>query len=351
MAKVSKTSKRRHKMRAYQWEDWSDEQLLDTRFCDFDLKITGTWLEREVETLYSNLANRGLRFKPHVWLSEEWFCPDGVPGFAIPFYLAHPRLMKLERKQMLEVEGGNRPWCLKLLRHETGHAIQNAFRLHRRKRWREVFGKSSVPYPDSYRPKPASKDYVLHLYHWYAQSHPVEDFAETFALWLKPGRKWVQRYAEWPALKKLEYVDELMESLADEVPPVRNRKRVDSLPRLKMTLREYYEKKRAHYGRGFPDIYDRDLVRLFSSDPKDRDREKASAFLRRNRREIRSHVAMWTGEYAFTLDQVFSHMMGRCRELGLRVAGEEEQIRLDFAILLTVRTMQYLYTMRERVPL
>jgi hypothetical protein len=321
------------------------------RFRELRLTLKGTWLERPRDQLYEALDRRGLRLKPHLWLSDEWFCPDGVPGFALPFHLAHPRLMKLERRQMLEVEGGNLPWCMKLMRHEAGHAFQNGFRLHRRKRWREIFGSSSRPYPESYQPRPASKSFVLNLYSWYAQSHPAEDFAETFAVWLKPKAKWRRRYQGWPALEKLEYVDELMESLKGEVAPVRTRRQVDSLGRNGTTLREHYAAKHERYATGFPDIYDRDLRRLFVEHGDGQQLERASAFLRRHRREIRQEVAKWTGEYAFTLDQVFTHMIGRCRELGLRVAGDQAQVRLEFAILLTVRTMQYLHTSRERIPL
>ena len=66
---------------------------------------------------------------PHAWLSDEWFSPDNTPGIAIPFYLAHPRLMRLERRQILEVEGGTASECLRILRHETGHVVQHAYRL------------------------------------------------------------------------------------------------------------------------------------------------------------------------------------------------------------------------------
>ena len=335
----------------YLWADYEDEDLLDVRLCDLGLTIKDSWVERPINKLYEELKAKHIRLKPHIWLSTNWFCPDGVPGFAIPFFLAHPRLMQLERAQMLEVEGGNLPWCMKLLRHETGHALQNAYRLARRKKWQQTFGHNTVPYPDSYRPKPKSKNYVLHLYFWYAQSHPAEDFAETFAVWVRPKSRWRTRYAEWPALKKLNYVNDLMGSLEDVVPPVRTRKHIEPMRIQKMTLREYYEEKREYYGRGFPTIYDRDLKRLFSDDEKYKHKEAASAFLRRNRRKIRSQVAKWTGEYEFTLDQVFNHMLGRSRELRLRTVGPDSQLCLDFAILLTMRTMQYLYTSRDQIPL
>src|SRR5690606_6795849 len=136
------------------------------------------------------LERRHIKLRPHVWLAEEWFAADGVPGIAIPFYLAHPRLIKLEQRQMLEVEGGTRDECMRILRHEAGHALDTAYRIRRRKQWREVFGPASKKYPEYYHAKPYSKNYVLHLDSWYAQSHPSEDFAETFAVWLKPDSRW-----------------------------------------------------------------------------------------------------------------------------------------------------------------
>ena len=220
---------------------------------ELDLTIEGTWLEQRVSTLFDVLARRGLRFRPHVWLSDEWFSPNGIPGFAIPFYLAHPRLMRLERSVMRGVEGGTPLECARILRHEAGHAIQHAYQLQRRRRWQRLFGRSSARYPRSYQPNPASRHHVQHLRQWYAQSHPDEDFAETFAVWLRPRSHWRSRYAGWPALCKLEYVDELMSELAQERPLVSTRRRVDALSRLRKTLGEHYAERRARYageGRG-----------------------------------------------------------------------------------------------------
>ena len=114
------------------WTDLSDEKLLEVRMCDLGLSIEGTDLEAHIAQLRAELRARHLRFSPHFWLSDEWFTPDGVPGIAIPFYLAHPRLAKLELAQMLEVEGGDPVSCLRILRHEAGHAIDNAYLLRRR---------------------------------------------------------------------------------------------------------------------------------------------------------------------------------------------------------------------------
>ncbi|HEU5393691.1 MAG TPA: putative zinc-binding metallopeptidase [Candidatus Methylomirabilis sp.] len=328
-----------------------DEELLDVQFRELDLKIEGTDLAMRVDQLNGELASRGITFRPHFWLSDEWFCPDGVPGIAIPFYLAHPRLARLELHQVLEVEGGTPESCMQILRHETGHAVENAYLLRRRRRRQEVFGRSSQRYPEYYTPRPYSKSFVLHLDTWYAQSHPDEDFAETFAVWLTPNSMWRERYADWPALRKLECVDALMREIAGRAPVVRSQARVDPLPRLRKTLREHYKEKREHYGLAYPNFYDRDLRRLFSDAPAARSGVAAAAFLRRIRKEVRRKVASWTGEYQYTIDRVLEDIIARCGELDLRLAGPEEQAKLDFTILLTVQTMNYLHSGRHRVVL
>ncbi len=128
------------------WADYKDDELLDVRIKDLGLRFEGTPLEERVGRLHAELESKGLRLKPHAWLSTEWFSPDGVPGIACPFYLAHPRLMKLERKQMLDVEGGTERECMKILRHEAGHAMATAYRLPYRRDYQRTFGKSR-PYP------------------------------------------------------------------------------------------------------------------------------------------------------------------------------------------------------------
>ncbi|MGQ0735895.1 MAG: putative zinc-binding metallopeptidase, partial [Acidobacteriota bacterium] len=285
------------------------------------------------------------------WFSTEWFTPNGVPGIAVPFYLGHPKLMRLERSQMLEVEGGTHDSCLKILRHECGHAIQHAYRLQLRAGWRQHFGSPTRKYPTEYRPNPGSRRFVQHLRLYYAQSHPVEDFAETFAVWLQPRALWRKRYAGWPALRKLEYVDQIMGDIADAAPPIRTKQRVESLPALTTTLGEHYREKRDQYSVAHPDIFDRDLPRLFSDEPRHRRAERASAFLRRNRADIRRLVARWTGEYQFTVDQVLADMIGRCRELKLRAVGSERRLRLDAALMLTVSTTHFLHSHRQWVAL
>lgn len=327
----------------------SDQQLLDMRLCDLKLTIRGTPLEKRVDQLNEELAHRGLRFKPHCWLSDEWFSPDGIPGIAIPFYLAHPRLMRLERQQLLEVEGGTKQWCMKILRHEAGHAIDTAYRLRRRASYRETFGRPSQPYPEYYQPAPSSRDYVLHLEMWYAQAHPLEDFAETFAVWLRPGSRWRSRYRDWPALDKLYLVDDYMKSINGKRPVVASRETLDPISRMRKTLRTHYRRKRTHYGLDYPSIYDNDLRKLFSTDPAHRRNPTAAAFLNRIRGELRRSVARWTGEYSYTIDQVIQEMIERCRELKLRLASGPEEAKRDAMLLVAVRTTNFLHEGRHRV--
>jgi hypothetical protein len=335
--------------RRFAWARLPDEDLLQVRLKDLKVTVEGTWLQRCLDDLHDELDQRGLRIRPHAWISSEWFSPDDTPGIAIPFYLAHPRLMRLERKMIIDVEGGTVPECMRILRHEAGHVVQHAYQLHRRRRWQQLFGPSSTRYPDSYRPNPASRRYVYHLRLWYAQSHPDEDFAETFAVWLRPRSNWRQRYAGWPALKKLEYVDELMAEIAGTSPLLKRRLHVDPLSRLNYTLATHYARKRAHYAVDFPRIYDQDLRRIFSDDdPRHRRSPSAAKFLRHNRAKIRQMVSKWTGEYQLTLDAVFDDMIGRCRELKLRAVGSERQLTMDFIVLLTAKTVHSLYSPSRR---
>ncbi len=337
------------------WIKWSKERLLDMRLCDLNLKIEGTVLEKRIKRLYRDLENRYLEFKPYFWLSDDWFTPDGLTGTAIPFYLAHPRLVRLERHMIGEAEGSTEDSCLRFLRHECGHAITHAYRLNRRRRWQKLFGLSSHSYPRFYRPNPYSKRHVQHLEYWYAQSHPDEDFAETFAVWLQPRSQWRRQYQGWPAaLRKLEYVNSLMYEITDERPPVLTRERVDTLRTLKKTLREHYSRKVPRYALEYSDTYDVDLYGLFTRDragTQSRRRERASAFIRRNAPEIKRMVAPWLGDRRYQVNHILKDVIGRCRTLGLYVKGSERRVKTDFAIILCKHVMDSLYRHRYWVEM
>lgn len=307
--------------KALPWTRLSDEELLSLRFCDLKLSIERSALQRRVDRLYSELQGRGIQVRPHVWLSEEWFSPDGVPGIAVPFYLAHPRLEKLERHIMREVEGGNARWFMRILRHEAGHAVDNAYRLRRRKRWREVFGPASLQYPNRYKARPGSRRYVHHLGEWYAQAHPTEDFAETFAVWLKPNSDWRRSYADWPAFHKLNVVEELVSSVRGLPAPVRNKSRIEPLDLNTRTLAEHYRRRLARNHQIRRGLTDELLKRIFSAQRMRRGAMRASALLRAQKTPLINAVARELTMERYSVQQILRMLIERSESLQLFVQG------------------------------
>lgn len=326
------------------WAGLSDEELLSMRICDLKLKIDGSEIEFYVRQFSQELKDKGLTFFPKCYLADEWFCPDGVPIIAIPFYLAHPRLKQLEHKMVLEVEGGTKDSCLRLLRHEGGHAINYAFKLHRRKKWRELFGDFSNEYPDTYRPLPYSKRFVRHLENWYAQYHPDEDFAETFAVWLDPSSNWRKKYQGWRAMEKLLYVDRLMDKVRERTPIVTGGAKMCEASRLTQKLTTYYSRKRKAYAEDMPSFYDSDLRRIFAEAAAGEKPDSAALFLNRHRRAIVNGVSRWTGERKFTISRLLKNLITRCQEIKLFRRDDEAYSLLQVTAFLTQMVMNYLFT-------
>lgn len=306
----------------------TDEELLQMRICDLQLRIPGTELEPRIQKFYSELETKGISIKPLCYLGSEWFCPEGSAAIAIPFYLAHPRLKKLEEKMMLEVEGGTESWCMRLLRHEMGHVLNHTYLLEKDRHWQKTFGPPSLEYSESFRARPYSKRFVRHLEGWYAQSHPEEDFAETLAIWLTPGLDWKHQYRGWKALSKLEYVDVLMGKLAGKPPLVFSRAKMSEAARLRSRLEAYYKRRRRAYAQDFPDFFDADLKKLFTDAAAAPDGERAATFLRRSMRPILNAVSTWTGEPKFTVKRLLRALTNRCAELDLRLRSDAAGVEI-----------------------
>jgi hypothetical protein len=308
---------------SYPWEHLDDEALLRLRFRDLRLKVATSPVHADLERLGGELDRRGIRFTPHVWFSTEWFSPDGVPGIAVPFFLGHPRLKRLERRMMGEAEGSARPWRLRLLRHELGHAVDTAFELRRRRDWRQVFGSATAQYARDYSARPRSTSYVLHLEHWYAQSHPTEDFAETFAVWLGPKARWRAEYAGWPALAKLEFVDRLMTELAGRAPSKRDRSLIAPLTDNSRTLQEHY-RRRAALGQGESRRYDAWLRRVFAprATPSD---VSAERLLLDSKLELTSVLLRRGAVHPYVVFQVLRAVRRRAAHLDLVVRGTKRR--------------------------
>ena len=332
-------------MEAADWVNFSDDELLERKISKLGLKLEGTELQPLVQQLHDELSQKGLAFHPPCHIGDEWFVPVGIPAIFVPFFLTHDRLRKLERKLILEVEGETPEWFMKLIRHEAAHAYFYAYQLQRKTRWRQTFGQTSTEEtPQFYRPRPYSHSYVVHLDDWYAQSHPDEDFAETFAVWLTPGLDWRGRYKGWKALHKLEYLDELMRSLAGKAPAHQPEYRLADYDCLNIKLKTHYARKRKLYEDSYPDFYDNDLRELFSADPEVPGRWKASAFLRAHRRHLMDSVCQWTNEKKYRVNKLLARLIERCDQLDLHARSGDPQQNLQVSSYVTTLVMNYLFT-------
>src|SRR6266487_5643218 len=323
------------------WGALSDEALLERRISTPGLRLEGTALEPLIRQVYDELSAKGLLFHPSCHIGDEWFVPIGIPAIFIPFFLVHERLRALERTMMLEGEGGTPEWFMELMRHEAGHAYMYAYQLTRKKKWQQIFGPTSrEETPDTYRPRPFSRSYVMHLEDWYAQSHPDEDFAETFAVWLTPGLDWRKRYAGWRALQKLEYVDELRKYLAGKPPLHMPEYRIADYDFLNVKLKTYYVRKRKLYADTYPDFYDADLRQLFAAPAG----IKASSYLRQRRRRLMNSVCQWTNEKKFSVNRLLARLIERSDQLGLHVHNDDPQQDFRVSAFITTLVMNYLFT-------
>jgi hypothetical protein len=324
----------------------SDADILKLRFKDLALDIKGTEIESYINQLHSELEAKGLLFRPKVFLGDEWFSPEGMNAISVPFYLAHNRLKHLEKNLMLELEGGTAEWFMRLLRHEAGHCFDHCYRFSKRKKWREIFGSPTLEYsPETYRPQPYSKSFVKHLDRWYAQAHPDEDFAETFAVWLNPAYDWKKDYAKWPvALKKLNYMNDLAaESI--KLKPLDEKGRVPSeISKLSTTLEKYYQRRKKEQADEYPDFYDTDLTRIFNGDKTLKKEFSAGRFMTKHRRSIVATVAWATNEKKFTIDSLVKRLRTRCEDLDLKLGKSEIQTTMEVASFLTSLVKNYLFT-------
>jgi len=324
----------------------SDEELLSLRVCDLPLKIEGTWLFDCIKQLYSELEQKGIKFKPLCYLADEWLTPDGEPIVGIPFFLAHPVLVKLEKKMMLDAEGGTRAWCMRLLRHETGHAINYAYRLHRRKSWKKAFGEFSKEYEDTYRFRPYSKNFVRHLEDYYAQYHPDEDFAETFAVWLTPELDWQTKYKGWKALSKLKYIEEVMNDIKNKAPKVESGSKYWQASKMRVTLKNFYKKRQTSCAEDFPDFHDVNLKRIFKERKGEKGVKGAAEIIKKYRKDILKSVSKWTGEKKYIINDLLNTIVLRSRDLGLASIDDEQLMLVRITSYITVLINNYMYTGR-----
>ena len=317
------------------------QDLLSRKISDLLLKIQGTRLEVFIDELYKELEKAGISFKPKTYLADEWGCPHTVPVIGIPFYLADPELCKLEG-EITGIEAEDEAEVMMYLRHEAGHAFNYAYRLFRKPEWRRLFGRFSQPYQDNYQPVPFSARFVRHIPGWYAQKHPDEDFAETFAVWLTPGSDWQQHYADTPALAKLIYVNKIALKYGQKPPVVSDEKLDMPVQELTMTLDRWYETSRDnnHVSLNIHRTLNNDLRRLFPT----LQGQPAVDVLRAHRRILIQEVNHWTGINRELLSALTDELLERVKLLGLKIEPEQTATQmLSVSIFITTLVMNYLY--------
>lgn len=326
------------------------EQLLKIKIKNLGLDIKGSLIERRISKLYGELDSRGIKFKPHIWISDEWFTPDDIPGFAVPFYLIHPRLKNLEKDQMFEAEGSDRMECMQIMRHETGHAISHAYKLYNRVNWKKIFGNYLKPYPLQYVPKINSKNFVTHMNAWYAQAHPLEDFAETFAVWLDPKSNWRLKYRNWGAFEKLVYIDKLMIKIKTHEPLLAVRDEYHHFSKINYTLEDHYRRKKKIYSVKWTESYDDELTRLFSKFYKP-GYEYASAFLKKIRRPVRKNISEVLDVPQYTVDQLILQMIKRCDQKNLFHRRNNHDTERKLLVVLSSKITHLINKGFHKIPL
>jgi hypothetical protein len=325
------------------WKRITDDQLLKTRICELPISITGTPLEGWIAQVHAELDAKGITFHPPVYLGDEWFSPEGDPVVSIPFYLAHPRLIDLEKRRVLEAEGETKEQFLKLLRHEMGHALSHAYGLEKAKGYEKHFGDSEADYSEAHHPRPYSRKFVRHLDNWYAQMHPDEDFAETFAVWLTPELDWRKEYAGWGALKKLEFMNRLMRAVKGVKPKKKSGPKWRRSSTIRMTIERYHQIKKRDWAEDFPDFFDEDLKSIFVESPES-SRRRAAKFLRDNRSMLVATISKWTGEKRYTIHDLVTRFAERSEELGLYVPDEVVTALMKTSSCLTAMAQNYYLT-------
>jgi hypothetical protein len=318
-------------------DEISYQKFLTTRICDLDLDPDGS-LGDCFKRLKRELKAHQILLWPDFYFGNEWGCVNKKISISIPFYHATPELRELEgdipKNEVL----------VKTLRHETGHALNYAYKLYQGKGWKEIFGDFDKKYRDGYLYKvnPWSKSYVRHLHYLgdphYAQKHPDEDWAETFAIWLDPRSHWKKKYRTWPnALEKLTYVDRLMEEIAGEEPPYLKKKREGEYTTIEETVSDWWGLDGEMLDQELQE-YLKDMNELFIK-PANGRRKLLPAWrlVRKYARVLTEQVSQWIlGSNRHTVRKSLRRWEAICRNESLGYLPEEEERKLiELTTLLT----------------
>ena len=324
----------------------TDLELLKVKIKDLPVDLSAPLVSKGIIQLRRDFQRKGLSFQPHIWVSDDWFCPDGVCGFAVPFFILHPRLIELEKKMMGHCEGERYGDLLKLLRHESGHAVDNAYKMRKLEGRVDLFGNHNLPYPKSYEYRPYSKKYVKHIKPHYAQAHPDEDFAETFAIYLGPKKEWSEHYKNTVALKKLHFIDRELKKVKKLAPLLKGRRRVDPIEKDNRTLGSYYRQK----------IKQQRVKEFFFSKrglPKTLKVQKLegarSTFFSPVEKEIIKMVAKQTNGPQYRVKGMINQLKSSLRQNGVMISGSRLELKKQMVKYLVEHSSSYFKNGEHRV--
>lgn len=339
-------SRRHPKVRAL-----SFQRLLTRRVGDLDLWPEDTFRECLI-ALRHELQARNISFYPHIYFGEEpWGCIDGTASVEIPFYLANNELRRIAERYYVSY---TKLELMMLLRHETGHAILYSYRLWKRDDWKRLFGNFHRRYLNFYDYDPHSKDFVRYLHYvgnpHYAQKHPDDDFAETFAVWLDPGSKWKWNYRKWPgAREKLSYVERLFrrEGVAERRPLKIRRNESGSYRNIVSSVAEYFEIERKVDPR--LKEYAQDLKEIFPElSPRIRNSIRADLFIQNYSEYLEGELVTWiAGADRRDIRIFLREVQIICALNNLRLRTDQSTTKLiDLVILSTYYLMKRLHHLR-----
>jgi putative zinc-binding metallo-peptidase len=325
---------------------------------DLGLSIAGTRLEPLIDAFRAELRQKGLvQLQPRFYLSTEWGVPFGTVAVAIPFYLARPDLAKLHVERTGMIEGFDPIDLMRYLRHEVGHVVNYAYKLYERRDWVQAFGAITQPYVEEYRPQPFSRRFVRHLPGWYAQKHPDEDWAETFAVWMTPGLDWRTEYADRPtALGKLVLCERIMHEVADTPPLVTDDAVDEDVATIGISLDDFYRgwdattpatppgldgSLRAVFGARHAGAHAHPHLHVVGHDGHDR---AAAPLIRRLEPTLCTEVYRWTGHFPERSRPLVRQLAARAEALALVYApADEPRVVVALTALVTALAMNHVH--------
>ena len=321
------------------------------------LDIGGTRLEPFVEAFRAELRAVGVtHLSPRFYLSTEWGVSFGTIAIAIPFYLSRPELAALHAERTGMVEGFDPVELMRYLRHEMGHVMNYAYKLYERREWVQAFGAITQPYVEEYRPQPFSRRFVRHLPGWYAQKHPDEDWAETFAVWMTPGpaakNEWRVEYADKPsALAKLLLCDRLVAEVGAQPPLVTDDALDEPIGSIGISLDDFYRGWDARAPEVPPGL-DGSLRAVFATAHGGRastaaaasERRAATALLKRLEPLLCTEVYRWTGHFPERTRPLVRQLAERAAAMELDyAAGDEPAVTVALTALVTALAMNHVH--------